>query len=40
MQSDDNIDQIEIPHKKPRKRKQNPNPELSAAQKAVHKALS
>jgi hypothetical protein len=40
MQSDDHIDQIEIPHKKPRKSKQNPNPELSAAQKAVKKALS
>ena len=28
-----NIDQIDIPHKKPRKSKKNPTPELSAAQK-------
>ncbi len=40
MQSDYHINQIEIPHKKPRKSKQNPKPELSAAQKAVNKALS
>ncbi len=39
MQSDDNIDQIDIPHKKPRKSKKNPTPELSAAQKAVNKVL-
>ena len=30
MQSDYNIDQIDIPHKKPRKSKKNPTPELSA----------
>src|SRR3989442_10975218 len=40
MQSDYNIDQIDIPHKKPRKSKKNPTPELSAAQKAVNKVLS
>ena len=34
------MDHIAIPHKKPRKSKQNPNPALSAAQKAVNKALS
>jgi hypothetical protein len=33
MQLDYNIDQIDIPHKKPRKSKKNPTPELSAAQK-------
>jgi len=33
-------DQIDIPHKKPRKSKKNPHPELSAEQKAVNKALS
>ena len=38
--SDYNIDQIDIPHKKPRKSKKNPTPELSAAQKAVNKVLS
>lgn len=40
MQSDYNIDQIDIPHKKPRKSQKNPQPALSAAQKAVNKALS
>jgi hypothetical protein len=40
MQSDYNSDQIDIPHKKPRKSKKNPTPELSAAQKAVNKVLS
>lgn len=40
IQSDYKSDQIEIPHKKPRKSKKNPNPELSAVQKAVNKALS
>jgi hypothetical protein len=30
MQSDYNIDQIDIPHKKPRKSKKNPTPELRA----------
>ena len=27
MQSDDNIDQLDIPHKKPRKSQKNPRPE-------------
>jgi len=40
IQSDYKSDQIEIPHKKPRKSQKNPNPELSAVQKAVNKALS
>ena len=40
MQSAYNIDPIDIPHKKPRKSKKNPTPELSAAQKAVNKVLS
>ena len=40
MQSDYRGDQIAVPHKKPRKSKKNPNPELSAEQKAVNKILS
>jgi hypothetical protein len=40
MQADDHLDQLDIPHKKPRKSQKNPPPALSAAQKAVHKALS
>src|SRR5215813_11304831 len=40
MQSDYHLDQLDIPHKKPRKSKKNPHPELSAVQKAVNKALS
>ena len=40
MQSDYHIDQLDIPHKKPRKSQKNPQPELSAAQKAVNKAVS
>lgn len=40
MQADYRSDQIEIPTKKPRKRKNNPNPQLSEAQKAAHTALS
>ena len=40
MPSDYNIELIDIPHKKPRKSKKNPNPELSAEQKSVNKALS
>jgi hypothetical protein len=40
MQSDDKSEQIEIPHKKPRKSKKNQNPELSAVHKAANKALS
>ena len=33
-------DQIEVPHKKPRKSHKNPNPELSDEQKATNRALS
>ena len=40
IQSDYKSDQIDIPHKKPRKSKKNPHPELSTEQKAVNKALS
>jgi hypothetical protein len=40
MQSDYKSDQIEIPHKKPRKSQKNQNPELSAVHKAANKALS
>ena len=40
MQSDDKMDPIDMPHKKPRKRKKHPTPEVSAAQKVVHKVLS
>ena len=40
MQSDYRGDQIDIPHKKPRKSQKNPQPALSAEQKAVNKALS
>jgi hypothetical protein len=40
IQSDYVGDQIEIPHKKPRKSKVNPNPSLSADQKAENQALS
>ena len=40
MQSDDHLDQLDIPYKKPRKSQKNPQPALSAAQKAVNKALS
>ena len=40
MQSDYHIDQLDIPHKKPRKSKKNPSPALSAEQKAENKALS
>jgi len=40
IQSDDNGHQIDIPTKKPRKSKKNPNPQLSDAQKADNKALS
>jgi DDE superfamily endonuclease len=40
IQADYRNDQIDIPIKKPRKSKKNPNPELSAAQKAENKALS
>jgi hypothetical protein len=40
IQSDYNGDQIDIPTKKPRKSKKNPNPQLSDEQKAHNKALS
>ena len=38
IQSDYQSEQIDIPHKKPRKSQKNQNPELSADQKAVNKA--
>lgn len=38
--SDYEGDQIEIPFKKPRKSKKNPEPQLTADQKAANKALS
>lgn len=40
IQSDYDVDQIEIPFKKPRKSKKNPDPQLTADQKAANKALS
>ena len=40
IQSDDKGDQIDIPTKKPRKSKKNPNPELTPKQKAWNKVLS
>lgn len=40
IQSDYVGDQIEIPHKKPRKSKANPNPSLSTDQKEENQALS
>ena len=40
IQSDYSGDQIDIPTKKPRKSKKNPNPQLSAAQMAANKVLS
>ena len=40
IQADYRGDQIEIPVKKPRKSKKNPNPQLSAVQKAANTALS
>jgi hypothetical protein len=40
IQSDYRGDQIEVPHKKPRKSKKTPNPQLSEEQKATNKALS
>jgi len=39
VQTDYEGEQIEIPHKKPRKSKSNPNPELTAEQKAENRAL-
>ena len=38
MQSDYNIDQIDMPHKKPRKSKKNPTPELSVGR--LNRALT
>jgi hypothetical protein len=40
IRSDYSGDQIEIPHKKPRKSKKNPKPRLSDEQRAENKALS
>ena len=40
IQSDYQSEQIDMPRKKPRKSQKNQNPELSADQKAVNKALS
>ena len=40
MQSDYRSERIEIPTKKPRKSKKNPNPQLSDEQKAANTALS
>jgi hypothetical protein len=40
MQSDYRGDQIDVPHKKPRKSKKNPSPQLSEEQKATNKAFS
>jgi hypothetical protein len=40
IQSDYAGTMIEIPHKKPRTRKKNPKPELTATQRAENKALS
>ena len=40
IQSDYEGDMIEIPHKKPRKSKKNPNPALTAGQRAENKAVS
>src|SRR5437899_2252095 len=40
IQSDYRGDRIDIPTKKPRKSKKNPNPQLSDDHKAVNKALS
>ena len=40
IQSDDHLDQLDMPYKKPRQSQKNPQPALSAAQKAVNKALS
>ncbi len=40
MQSDYRGDQIEVPHKKPRRSKKNPSTPLSDVQKAAKKVLS
>lgn len=39
MPSDYRGDQMDVPHKKPRKRKKNPSPQLSEEQKATNKAF-
>lgn len=40
MQADYRGDQIEVPHKKPRKSKKTPNPQLREEQKAANQTLS
>ena len=40
IQSDYRGEQIDIPHKKPRKSKKNPSPQLREEQKVTNKALS
>ena len=40
MQSDYRGDQIDVPHKKPRKSKKHPSPQLNEEQKATNKAFS
>lgn len=40
IQSDYRGDQIEVPHKKPRRSKKNPSTQLSDVQKAANKVLS
>jgi DDE superfamily endonuclease len=40
MQADYRGDQIGVPHKKPRKSKKTPNPQLSEEQKAANKTFS
>ena len=40
MQSDDRGDQIDVPHKKPRKSKKHPSPQGNEEQQAMNKALS
>lgn len=40
IQADYEGDDIQIPHKKPRKSKHNPNPQLSLEQKQANQALS
>ena len=40
IQSDDEGEMIEIPHKRPRKSKTNPNPQLTVEQRAENRAVS
>ena len=40
IQSDDEGDMIEMPHKRPRKSKTNPNPKLTVEQRAENRAVS